>query len=307
MYQKANRRSDVSRILKAASFVALGSVVGACGSAPESVADEKPAPQEQPFSTALSGEPVHEDITAEGLAFLQPAIVNAIQAANVSVDTEFALVNANHFDDCNFVGGANVIRSFQEEAVASLDPSQPPGVGDAEALAAFGRWLHTTQDFYAHSNWVELGAQTLADDSLTEWPAWKGYETLTTTGFRLVDGNPPARTSVTRQEDAPYPQDVIVRVKQAKDQSPGVISGSVDYEPGDDCPASVRIAHADLNKDHSDTAGRTAQFVIAKRLAVAQTHHEWCRLTAMTRAAWGEAGVTRLMTWAADSSAAQCP
>jgi hypothetical protein len=289
-----------------ASALLLPALV-ACSAGADTASPRPVGSEEAEFSTTLSGEPVHEEVTAEGLAFLRPEIIASIQAANVSVDTEFALVNANHFDDCNFSGGADVIRTYQRAAVAALGPESAPGAGDALALLAFGQWLHTTQDFYAHSNWVELRGQALADDALTIWPEWAPYETLSTSGFRLVQGRPPARTSVTRDENAPYPEDAVVRVKRGREQSPGIISGTVDYEPGDFCPPSARMTHADLNKDHSATPGRTAQFAAARALAVQQTHHEWCRLVAMTRASWGEAGEARVMAWAADPAAASCP
>jgi hypothetical protein len=284
---------------------ALAALAGCSGA--ETATSPPVGNAEGEFSTTLSGEPVHEDVTAEGLAFLRPEIILAVQAANVSVDTEFALVSASHFDDCNFSGGAGVIRHYQQAAVAALGPDSVAGAGVALAILAFGQWLHTTQDFYAHTNWVELGGQALADDGLAMWADWSPYDPLASSGFRLVEGSPPRQTSVTRKADAPYPENAVVRVKRAKAQSPGVISGSVDYEPGDSCPPSVRMTHADLNKDHSATPGRTAQFVAAKALAVEQTHHEWCRLVAMTRTAWGDAGEARLAAWLADPTATPCP
>ena len=298
-----NARRDSSLAL-AALLVACGAAASACSSAPEPTQREQ-----QPFATALAGEPVHEDITAEALPFLQPAVLTEVTEANVSVDVAFVLVNANHFDDCNFTGGASVIRAFQSEAVADLDPTSETIDGDAKAAAAFGQWLHTAQDFYSHSNWVESSGQGLVDSSLDLWPTWTPYEVLSPSGFVLVQGDPPKRTSVTRQDDAPYPQDAIVRVKSQKTQELGVMSGTVDYEPGDYCPPSIAMTHADLNKDKSDIPGRESEFVTAKALAVQQTTHEWCRLVALVRSAYGDAGVTRVMAWTTDpaAAAAACP
>ena len=94
------------------------------------------------------------------------------------------------------------------QAVAALDPSTATLDTDAAAMAAFGRWLHTAQDFYAHSNWVEDGAQGLVESTLGLWPAWSEYETLPS-GLVIVQGDPPRRTSVTRRDDAPYPDDAV--------------------------------------------------------------------------------------------------
>src|SRR5262245_56214524 len=134
----------------------LGASLSACADVPpDEVSDER-----RPFSTFPS-EPNHEQITADGLPFLRPEISLALQAANVSTDVEFHFVSANHFDDCNFSGGSQVVSSNEADAVAHLDPADPSPEGDAAALVAFGRALHAVQDFYAHSNWVELGAAGL--------------------------------------------------------------------------------------------------------------------------------------------------
>lgn len=55
-----------------------------------------------------------------------------------------------HFDNCAFAEGAKHIRDEWAKIEAESDRLSD------EALVAFGRLLHTTQDFYAHSNWIEL-------------------------------------------------------------------------------------------------------------------------------------------------------
>jgi len=268
-----------------------------CGSA-----DEGDPVQEvnQRFSTFPS-EPNHEDITRAALDFLRPDILEAIVVANASTDVQFALVNANHFDDCNFTGGSQIIATNQAEAVRNLDPSLPP-TADAAAILAFGRSLHTAQDFYAHSNWVELGGNTLLDRSLSEFPTLTPYATIASSGFVVVQGAKPKHSALTRETDAPYPTDAIVNVKLDKRKAFGLITGTVDYEPGNFCPDQVAMSHDELNKDKSTIPGRTAQHFAAKALATTQSRHEWCRLASLARAAWGEAGTARLATWVADSA-----
>lgn len=249
------------------------------------------------FSTA-PGEPNHEQITASGLSFLRPDVLEALQAANVATDVEFFFVNANHFDDCNFSGGADVVRTSQAEAVGGLDPNAAPG-SDLLAIPAFARSLHALQDFYAHTNWIEQGAETLVDDSLLAFPALEPYSTIESSGFVVVQGRKPKHAALTRDDAAPYPQNAIVLYKQGRTHAPGLISGTVDYEAGDFCPAAVAMTHEQLNKDKSTNAGRTAQFEAARSLAIRQTEHEWCRLRSLTRATWGEAGLLRLDSWVA--------
>ncbi|MEP7126111.1 MAG: hypothetical protein ABJE95_34580 [Byssovorax sp.] len=268
----------------------------------ETAPDEVIGERADEFSTAPS-EPNHEQITSTALAFLSPAVLNAVIAGDVSTDVQFALLNTAHFDDCNFSGGSALVAANQAAAVQALDPSVPPLVGDAQAILAFSRSLHGVQDFYAHTNWVELGSNALVDQSLTAFPALTPYSTIPSSGFVVVQGNKPSHTALSREDDAPYPQYAIVTVHRQKATAPGLVSGTVDYEPGDYCPAGASITHADLNKDKSTIPGRTAQHFAAKALAIRQTRHEWCRLNQLAHDAWGDAGTARLATWVADPSA----
>ncbi|XP_068583218.1 von Willebrand factor A domain-containing protein 7 [Cebidichthys violaceus] len=71
---------------------------------------------------------------------------------NAKVDVVFALSEEHHFDDETFQGGRDVITAGVSAVKASVK---------LEDFVA-GRWTlgrvcHTLQDFYSHSNWVELG------------------------------------------------------------------------------------------------------------------------------------------------------
>ncbi len=284
------------RAIHACVLFSLSAALFGCGAA-DPVTESEHATESDPFST-LPGEPNHEDVTAAGLSFLRPDVLTAVQAADVASDVEFVLVNANHFDDCNFSGGSDVVRRSQAEAVAQLNPSLPPVEADLLAIRAFGRALHAVQDFYAHTNWVELGGEVLVDDSLTAFPTLRPYSTIPSTGFVVVQGaKPPKRTALARDEDAAYPESAVVKVKIGKAWSPGLISGTVDYEPGNFCPRPVAMTHDELNKDKTSNADRVQQYEAAKALAILQTEHEWCRLRALTFAQWGDAGVARLDAW----------
>ncbi len=255
------------------------------------------------FSTS-PGEPNHEEITTTALAFLNPAVLNALVAGDVSTDVEFALLNSAHFDDCNFTGGAALVAANQAAAVQALNPSNPLPAADAQAMLAFSRSLHGVQDFYAHTNWIELGGDVLVSQSLTAFPALTPYSTIPSSGFVIVQGNPPPQTALYRDDDASYPKYAIVTVRRKKVTAHGLVSGTVDYEPGDFCPTAASMTHAELNKDKSTIPGRTAQHFAAKALATRQTRHEWCRFNQLAHDAWGDAGTARLATWVADPSAA---
>lgn len=289
-----------------ASLVCLLGIQGCSGSDEAGLAEEERGAASEPFSTS-PGEPNHEEITAAGLPFLRPEVLVAVQAANVATDAEFFFVNANHFDDCNFTGGSTVVRDSQAEAVLRLDPSAPSPEADLLAIRAFGRSLHAVQDFYAHTNWIELGGDALVDASLAAFPVFNPYATIPGAGFVVVQGRKPQRAALSRDDDAPYPSNAVVSVKLEKTWALGLISGTVDYEAGDLCPASVAMTHEELNKDKSTNVGRSEQYEAAKALAIAQTQHEWCRLRELVRASWGAAGVLRLDTWlAADATLPTC-
>lgn len=59
-----------------------------------------------------------------------------------------------HFDNCNFKGGSEYIGKQWKLIAESGDPK------GKVALAAFARLLHGVQDFYSHSNWIELNVGT---------------------------------------------------------------------------------------------------------------------------------------------------
>ncbi|WP_437636532.1 hypothetical protein [Sorangium sp. So ce854] len=255
------------------------------------------------FSVA-PGEGVHEGITRAALGFLKPAVLDTLVTGNVAADVKFALLNAAHFDDCNFSGGAAFVAAKQAEAVRALGPGIALLDGDLLAMAAFSHSLHAVQDFYSHTNWVELGGDVLVDESLGAFPALTPYAAIPSTGFIVVQGRKPRGTTVARDADAPYPEHAVVTVRHRRTTAPGLVSGTVDYEPGNHCPAPVAMTHEELNKDNSTVAGRAAQHEAAEALAIRQTRHEWCRLNQLAFDAWGDAGTERLAAWVEDPSAA---
>jgi hypothetical protein len=292
--------------LSVPASIVLFATVTACGAPDENVPTEAPGATHAAFSTT-PGEPNHEQITAAGLSFLRPDVLASLQAANVETDIEHFFDNANHFDDCNFTGGSDVVRTSQAAAVAQLNPSNTTPEAELSAIVSFARSLHALQDFYAHTNWIELGGETLVDASLGAFPRLDPYSTIGSSGFVVIQGNKPKRAALVRDDDASYPDSAIVSVKLGKAGAPGLISGTVDYEPGDFCPSSVAMAHEDLNKDKSTLVDRVQQHEAAKALAILQTEHEWCRLRALTQAAWGDAGVARLELWvSADATRPTC-
>jgi von Willebrand factor A domain-containing protein 7 len=116
----------------------------------------------QPFiSSALS----HEDITIDSIVG-EGGIANELFSVNTAsksmidaakqIATANALTDKNqssylHFDAENFTGGLDHLKlmaSFIVESLAFDDPELP--------RLFLGRALHTLQDFYSHSNWIDV-------------------------------------------------------------------------------------------------------------------------------------------------------
>jgi hypothetical protein len=97
----------------------------------------------------------HVQITRQALAGrFGEATMQAIVRANLRQDRLATLVGHPeiHFDDSAFAEGEAYIAGQRRRAVEALvERDDRPA-----ALAAFGRLLHGRQDFYAHSNWVQL-------------------------------------------------------------------------------------------------------------------------------------------------------
>ena len=85
-----------------------------------------------------------------------PKAIREVQEANASVDDpfmgEFSKGHA-HFDSELLLEGSKRLIDFREIAIMFLTLDPPDGKA---ARGYLGRALHTLQDFYSHSNWVNL-------------------------------------------------------------------------------------------------------------------------------------------------------
>ncbi len=119
------------------------------------------------FVTARSaGSLTHQDITQQSIetldkryfavpkltASMQKALDQIIEA-NARVD-EDQTSSAKHFDGENAAGAQLRLATLKQNVLDALrsDPMNTTGARDN-----LGSALHTIQDFYSHSNWVELG------------------------------------------------------------------------------------------------------------------------------------------------------
>lgn len=96
----------------------------------------------------------HADITRNALkTIFSSAAIEKIVAANLYQDRIAGQFGHDefHFDNNAFEKGYAYIEEQRARTVASLQYGDIPS-----AWAAFGRLTHTAQDFYAHSNYVDL-------------------------------------------------------------------------------------------------------------------------------------------------------
>ena len=96
----------------------------------------------------------HEAITRKALsAHFSPRALDDIVVANLGQDNLRGQIGHDeyHFDNNAFDQGYAYIEEQRALLYAALEKDDAPS-----AWAAFGRLTHTAQDFYAHSNYVDL-------------------------------------------------------------------------------------------------------------------------------------------------------
>ena len=98
--------------------------------------------------------PIHEEMTRQALdACFSPRALEIIIAANRKQDALSGQIGHNeyHFDNNAIDEGQHYIIEQRGFVIAAL---LSPGV--LSAWIAFGRLTHTAQDFYAHTNYINL-------------------------------------------------------------------------------------------------------------------------------------------------------
>ncbi|MEQ2224580.1 hypothetical protein ILYODFUR_008971 [Ilyodon furcidens] len=96
---------------------------------------------------------------SQSLKTFQQAITS-ITLRNIRVDIRYALIASFHFDQETFVQGRKIIT----EGMIAVKASNKMENYEA-ARQKLGEIMHPLQDFYSHSNWVELG-NTLPNSNL---------------------------------------------------------------------------------------------------------------------------------------------
>lgn len=112
--------------------------------------------------------PVHAEITRQALAgSFSSRALQAITAANLRQDRLLGLIGHDeyHFDSNAFEQSYAYLEEQRALTIASLE------AGDVRpAWSAFGRLIHTAQDFYAHTNYIDLWLACQPDGTLPTPP-----------------------------------------------------------------------------------------------------------------------------------------
>lgn len=97
----------------------------------------------------------HRRITRQGMIGVDPVAMNEIISGNLSVDEgQLQHQQPCHFDNETFEKGSAFIRDQFAKAADALSLCQA-----SQARRQLGMALHTVQDFYAHTNFVEINLQ----------------------------------------------------------------------------------------------------------------------------------------------------
>lgn len=147
------------------------------------------------------------DIDGEIIGFTDKAI-NEVAKNNSGVDglTNEFFTEAAHCDAETLVACSNRIKIKKDKIILLLKKEEPDG---ATARQELGKSLHTIQDFYAHSNWVDISGSvnnklidgTLTSLLVTDETCLEDHGTLsglgltkTTTGYFSLTGGGHANT-----------------------------------------------------------------------------------------------------------------
>jgi len=137
----------------------------------------------------------HKRITGYMKPILRDGVWGAIWTGNYAQDNPLGDLRKDgqrHFEVCRFrdqprslddtsdiaPGSIEYIRSTYRNAIAYLDPADPDPMVAADR---FGKLLHPVQDFYSHTNWINLlgitelsptpaSPEHLFERTLGEWP-----------------------------------------------------------------------------------------------------------------------------------------
>ena len=242
------------------------------------------------------GPDIHAEITSEALPFIRPDIMDDITDEADLEDIGNANDPDHHFDDCHFVGSTYKINDNLENARIDANPK---AFDSGDLADKWGQMIHTAEDFYSHSNWVDTGQTTLIEPGVGFWNGLSPYSIHD--GAMIVEGEEehPLGPDSSLSLDSNNKTVTVSTGSNPPDglpkntNFPGIISGTWPSNSSDHCPDNVTLSHGDLNKDTPEAS--LFLFEPAYDLATQQTRQEWCRLLHVSRDEYGIAGPAALL------------
>ena len=129
----------------------------------------------------IMGNYVHREITLKGLdklgfssEVLEKVILNVNNQDNAFFNPSSLFLSDHHFDDNHIVEGANLIRERRKQIIDLALKSSWYPVTREKIYWVMGEMMHSAQDFYSHSNFLELQLKAkVKPESLQIVGSWK--------------------------------------------------------------------------------------------------------------------------------------
>lgn len=254
------------------------------------------------------GGAVHEGITREAIGGeISEAVFKVIDDACTEQDKPW-LDNftdpTHHFDNNRISGSLTFVQQEFQLAVASAKESDARTSERDESLGHFGNFLHVVQDFYSHSNYVELhlkGGETPGSIPLIPRADWTSVPPKARTGYFFyasASNNEvtAARVACVKELQKEYPEAhfateaQVVQLRVVPSDKRPTYLGAISYATG-----PYDVLHFEINKDDTEElqggvvhpgSGLTLH-EIARRLAVAETKRQWQRFLKALKEKYG--------------------
>lgn len=251
----------------------------------------------------LAGGNIHEQISKVALTApsinLQPAALKEVDVGNTRQDEPQNIsIDSHHFDSCKLDESKKFIDDCYKSIAADAATAYEDDGKRVSMLRNFGALLHPAQDFYSHSNYVELqlkenGWLTPENMPLIDWS--------TISNAKISPSVPSIRTGFFSALEVSGPRAIaIARLKLRG----FVIKGtsyvkSGQYETYDTFAKRIEFAtnpqfsflHRDINKDNDSTeqgkfrspVTNKLLYDYARALAERETQRQWKKFEAMVR------------------------
>lgn len=263
-------------------------------------------PQAFAFKTYTSfGGAIHEEITKAALVTGGPKIAEEcfkqIDAGNTGQDdpSSAAFTTASHhFDDNQLKDSVQYVEDCYTEIRARVCNADKDSNDWTFVLNKFGELLHTVQDFYSHSNYVELQLKANGNLLPAQIPIvsnWNSLPSGVRTGFfyyaGLSDNEAVLQSGFSLPTSDPNRDTFIGKLPQqsgAKYATNAEYSKIKNYDQRLNYVNNLKytLIHRDVNKDNGATEEGSAINPVTKRnlyayarsAAIKETERQWQRL-----------------------------